>query len=124
MPREQSAMVTPGETLGRAGRASVTQENGRRLRKIEPLRGSLQPEWARCGKASCRCSRGELHGPYWSHRWREGGRQRRRYVRPADLEHVRASLAEWRRLHPPARSMRDVLAELRRLLRQLDALEV
>ena len=116
-------MVTPVETLGRVRRASVTTENGRSLPKTEPLRGSLQPEWKRCGRPGCRCASGALHGPYWSLRWREGGQQRRRYVRPADLERVRAGLAEWRRLHPPARSMRDALAELRRLLRQLDTLE-
>ena len=116
-------MITPVETLGRARRASVTAENGRSFPKIEPLGGSLHPELKRCGKAACRCTRGRLHGLYWSLRWREDGRQRRRYVRPADLERVRAGLAEWRRLHPPARSMRDALAELRRLLRQFDALE-
>jgi hypothetical protein len=94
--------------------------SGRKLPKITPLPGSLQPELKTCGKPACRCARGLLHGPYWSLRWRESGRQHRRYVRPADLEQVRASLAAWRRLHPPARSMRDQIADLRRLLRQLD----
>ena len=117
-------MIAPVETLRSARRPGAAAENGRSLPKIEPLRGSLQPERKTCGKAVCRCSRGELHGPYWSLRWREGARQHRRYVRPADLEHVRAGLAEWRRLHPPARSMRDVLAELRRLFRRHDALGV
>ena len=65
-----------------------------------------------------------LHGPYLYRRWREGGRLRRQYVRSTDAERVRAALAEWRRLHPPARSARDVLAELRRLFHQLDALGV
>jgi hypothetical protein len=51
-------------------------------------------------------------------RWREGGRQRRRYVRAQDAEDVRAALAAWRRLHPPARSTRDLLADLRRLSNQ------
>jgi hypothetical protein len=90
----------------------------RLLPKIAPLKGSLHVERKRCGKPTCRCMNGgERHGPYWSHRWREGGRQRRRYVKAADLEQVRAGLAEWRRLHPPARSMRDALANLRRLMR-------
>jgi hypothetical protein len=90
------------------------------LPKIGPLAGSLHAEMKTCGKARCRCARGELHGPYWSHRWRENGRQRRHYIRPSDLERARAGLAAWRRLHPPARSMRDELAELRRLCRQLE----
>jgi Family of unknown function (DUF6788) len=86
------------------------------------LVGSLQPEHKRCGKPTCRCAIGELHGPYWRRYWREGGRRRRAYVRAADLERVRAGLAEWRRLHPPARSARDVLMELRLLFRQLDTM--
>jgi len=53
-------------------------------------------------------------------RWSENGRLRRQYVRPADAERVRDGIAEWRRLHPPARSTRELLAELRRLLRALE----
>ena len=117
-------MVTPVETFGQAKGSSVTAEYSRSLRKIEPLRGSLQPELTRCGTPSCPCARGALHGPYWSLCWREGTRQRRHYVRPADLERVRAALAEWRRLHPPAYAMRQQLAELRRLLREFEQLGV
>jgi hypothetical protein len=41
----------------------------RRLAKGLPdveglLRGSLVEQGRRCGKTGCRCSRGELHGPY------------------------------------------------------------
>ena len=84
----------------------------------------LRPELVRCGKPSCRCARGDLHGPYLYRRWREGGRQRRRYVKPADVEQIRTALDEWRRVHPPAYAVRQQLAELRRLLRELDRLEV
>jgi hypothetical protein len=41
-------------------------------------------------------------------------------VKPADAERVRAGLAEWRRLHPPVRSARELLADLRRLLREIE----
>lgn len=37
-------------------------------------------ERVRCGKVSCKCSTGELHGPYWYAYWTEGGRTRSRYV--------------------------------------------
>jgi hypothetical protein len=43
-------------------------------------------------------------------------------VKTADAERVRDGIAEWRRLHPPARSARQALAELRRLFRGLEAL--
>jgi hypothetical protein len=44
----------------------------------------------RCGAGGCRCARGELHGPYHYRFWREGGRLRKVYVRPAELDEVRA----------------------------------
>jgi hypothetical protein len=53
---------------------------GDSLSKASGLPGSLQREWKRCGKTNCRCARVALHGPYWSRRWREAGRQRRAYV--------------------------------------------
>ena len=84
-------------------------KSGGSLPKIEALPGSLQREWKRCGKSACRCARGELHGPYWYLRWREGGHQRKRYVKPADLGHVEAALAQWRRLHPPVWQLRQLL---------------
>jgi hypothetical protein len=95
-------------------------KNARLVRKVTPLPGVLRAEWVRCGKPACRCVRGERHGPYLYRRWREDGRQRRRYVKPSAVARVQAALDAWRRLHPPARSTRDILAELRRLSRQLD----
>src|SRR5438105_839525 len=86
---------------------------------VEPLPGSLHAAWVRCGKAGCRCTRGALHGPYWRRQWRERGRTRRQYVKQTDLEQVRAALAAWRERHPPARALRQEVAELRRLMRQL-----
>ncbi len=47
----------------------------------------------RCGKANCRCMRGELHGPYWFLRWRFGTHQRRRYVKAEELDAVREVIA-------------------------------
>jgi len=73
----------------------------------------------RCGKAACRCTRGERHGPYHVLHWREGGRQRRRYVRPGELAAVRAVVA-CRRAERSA--MRAELAESASLLRALKTL--
>jgi hypothetical protein len=95
-------------------------EFGDPLPKSLPLRGALVADWKTCGKPSCRCARGERHGPYLSLRWREGGRQRRRYVRREDAEHVSAAVGAWRSLHPPAYRVRQELAALRRLLRDLE----
>ena len=37
-------------------------------------------EGVRCGKQGCKCSEGELHGPYWYAYWTEGGRTKSQYV--------------------------------------------
>jgi len=34
----------------------------------------------RCGNKECRCSRGELHGPYWYAYFRKDGKTRSKYV--------------------------------------------
>ena len=113
-------MRAPAETLRPNGRSSSDGIFGEPLPKIAPLPGVLLANGVRCGKPSCRCARGALHGPYLYRRWREGGRQRRQYVRPADVERVKLGLAAWRRLHPPAWRARRALAELRRLLSTLE----
>ena len=105
------------ETSRQTRRARPPDEKCRSSPKIDPLPGSLQPERRRCGKPACRCAVGELHGPYWRRYWRQDGVRRRQYVKAADAKRVREALAQWRRLHPPARSLRDELAALRRLCR-------
>ena len=57
---------------------------------------SVCPQWVRCGKPSCRCARGELHGPYFSLFWRAGGRLHKRYVRAADAASTRQTAARQR----------------------------
>jgi hypothetical protein len=90
-----------------------------KVRAAEALPGSLHAVYKRCGTAGCRCAQGALHGPYWRHQWREGGRTRRRYVRQADVAAVRASLAAWREVHPPLGALRQRLTAIRRLVRLL-----
>jgi hypothetical protein len=72
----------------------------------------------RCGKAGCRCAAGEGHGPYHFLHWREGGTQRRRYVRRDELPAVRAAV-ERRRAED--RDLRRALALARADLRGLRA---
>ena len=114
---------TKHEPLRSSDRGRSQSESCRSVRKIVPLPGGLYAERKRCSRTNCRCAMGgdALHGPYLYRRWLDGGRYRRQYVKPADAERVRAGLAEWKRLHPPARSTRDLLAELRRQLCELGA---
>jgi hypothetical protein len=56
----------------------------------ELLRGSLLSQQRRCGKAGCRCARGELHGPYvYLSLGREARSARLVYVPEAMSEAVR-----------------------------------
>jgi hypothetical protein len=55
---------------------------------------TLQEQWTRCGKPTCRCAAGSLHGPYVYLFWRDGGRQHKSYVRKADVAEVRSIVSE------------------------------
>ncbi len=117
-----SGQAMSKETLRHSRRAPSPRKKCRSFPKIRSLPGGIYAERKRCNRPSCRCSAGgeALHGPYLYRRWVEDGRLRRQYVKLEDAERVRAGLAEWRRLHPPVRSARELLAELRRLFRQIE----
>lgn len=80
--------------------------------------GTLARQWVRCGRPSCRCARGELHGPYWYHFTREGGRLRKRYVKPGDLADVRAGIEARRRRKAETTFSRAALREAWAYLRR------
>ena len=72
----------------------------------------------RCGSPSCRCAGGDLHES-WRLVWRgQDGRQRRRYVRKADLAAVREIVRRRADQARAARLERAVAtAELRAMMR-------
>jgi hypothetical protein len=87
------------------------------LPKILP--GVVCQQWVRWGRPNCRCARGELHGPYPYHFARQQGRLRKRYVKPAEVEEVRAAcqarqrqrreMAQWQQcLEQWAATLREV----------------
>jgi hypothetical protein len=49
----------------------------------------------RCGKSNCRCATGEPHRAFYRF-WTEDGRQRKAYVRRADLGARTKPCARWR----------------------------
>ncbi len=84
------------------------------------VRGSLVPMYKACNKGDCKCTRGELHGPFWYLSWSEAGRTRMYFVKAAGLLRVRAAATRYRRW----RQMRAQLVKLhRQILAALDALE-
>ena len=60
------------------------------------LPGSVHAQYVRCGKPTCRCARGELHGAYYYHFVRVGGRLKKRYLKAPEVEQARAACAAWR----------------------------
>lgn len=64
--------------------------------------GAACVQWVTCGKSSCRCMRGERHQAHYLF-WREGGRLRKRYIPPAELDAVRAACAARRARQAEAR---------------------
>jgi hypothetical protein len=79
-------MTNEKDTFLLRGARPVTTESAETLPKTLP--GVVCGQWRKCGKAGCRCARGDLHGPYFARFWRQGGRLRKTYVRKADVEDV------------------------------------
>jgi hypothetical protein len=86
---------------------------------------ALVVDHRRCGRSGCRCERGQLHGPYFYLRWREGSRQRRRYVKAAEVAAVQAALSRRRRARAVDRAAfaadLTLLRRLTELSREMDA---
>lgn len=93
-------------------------KTGKTLPKTLP--GAVCKQWVRCGKPNCRCTRGELHGPYWYRFWREDAKLRKSYVKPCDLDVVRAACEARRR---ERRELRAAMHEFRALLASLRRIE-
>ena len=85
---------------------------GSPLPELEPLPGSIVPQFICCGKPGCRCQTGNRHGPYHYRVWREAGRVRKVYVKITDVERVQEQI----------RLYEKYAAELKRLTRLCEAL--
>ena len=100
--------LTVGQLRGRRRRLAA------RVTGIEALlRGTLISQGRRCGKESCRCAHGELHGPYvYLSVTRPGRRPRMVYV-PRDLtETVTGRVAAGSRLDAVLAEIAAINAEL------------
>jgi hypothetical protein len=82
------------------------------------LPGSVHGQFVRCGKPACRCARGELHGPYFYHFERVGGRLVKRYLKAGEIEQTRAACAARRGEH---RARLALTREAWRLIRNVRA---
>jgi len=77
------------------------------------LRGSLVDQGRRCGKEGCRCTRGELHGPYtYLATGRARGRSRLLYVPAALVELVRRRVDQTAQVEAMLAEIAAINAEL------------
>jgi hypothetical protein len=83
-----------------------------------PKMGAVCVQWKRCGRAGCRCGRGELHGPYYCRFWRAHGRLRKQYVRLANAQPAQAAC---RARREQDREQREVARQARAEWRALKA---
>ncbi len=105
-------------------RASRLLAEARRLETLllgrgRLVRGSLIQRPKFCGKAGCKCTRGEAHpaGLYLSRL--ESGVARPRFVRAADRERVIREAEEYRAFRTALRRWRAIVKELNSLLEEL-----
>ena len=84
--------------------------------RVAACGGSLQAQRVKCGKANCRCMRGELHEGYYYLFLSSPAGLSKLYVRRRDVPAVRAVIAERLRRR---RAWRAELEEARAFLRRL-----
>ncbi len=89
--------------------------------KTSLLPGAVCEQWVKCGKPRCRCTRGQLHGPYYYRFWRENGKLRKEYVRLQDVKRVeracKARQAKEKRERREKEAAMALLRELKAYLR-------
>jgi hypothetical protein len=114
----KSKDVKPGKNASRGRALKKSAEMLPKILRLAGANGSLQAQRVRCGKANCRCARGELHEGYHYFFSRVGGQQFKIYVRRADVPAVRAVIqartvqrTRWRS------ELNEARAFLRRLMR-------
>jgi len=60
--------------------ALEAREGAQVLEERRVGRKTYRLQRVRCGKAGCKCAKGQGHGPYWYAFWTAGGRTRSQYI--------------------------------------------
>jgi uncharacterized coiled-coil DUF342 family protein len=86
--------------------------------KLNPLPGSLRKRHMRCGKRSCRCRTGALHGPYY---YFEPSRQhgKWRYVSRDRLVDVKKGISDWKKQQEIDEKLQTCAARLDAVLKAI-----
>ena len=91
----------------------------------QTLNGSIHATFVRCGKANCRCARGERHGPYYHRYQRVGDRILKEYIPLALVTDVRAACTRYQQQQSEIRSeskkFNSMLLSLKMKSKELDS---
>lgn len=79
-------------------------------------------QYRKCGKASCKCNTGALHGPYFYYFYREDGKLKKSYIRKADAAELWESYSQQRLIQKQRAADRREFTELGREVRRNDRL--
>lgn len=81
----------------------------------ETLRGSIIERYLTCGKANCKCSRGERHGPVWYWSLTLGpGKTTGAKLHADQVEHLRGWVENYRRVKEHLERITEINRELLR----------
>jgi hypothetical protein len=83
-----------------------------------PQKGSVHLQRRRCGRPTCRCTRGRPHPAHYLFWW-EGGKLKKRYLRASEVEPTGAACRERLRREAEAREAREAVRRARREWRAL-----
>nr|WP_301002472.1 DUF6788 family protein [Capsulimonas corticalis] len=74
-------------------------------------------QYTRCGKTTCRCREGSLHGPYYYRVWREGDVVRKDYVRRDRLAEMQAGCDAYKALMDHLKQSRQKRVQIEKSIR-------
>lgn len=110
-------------------RRTLRNLEGRRqecLRKLLVLRdlfaASLSIVYRTCGKPSCACARGKLHGPYYFLSIQSAGRNDRYHVSQDEGERMQPAIDRYRAFIRCLRRLRSLDRQIETLVRRLQTL--
>jgi uncharacterized coiled-coil DUF342 family protein len=86
--------------------------------QLKPLPGSLRRRMIKCGKKSCRCRKGQLHGPY-CYFAPSKCRGKWQYIPAEDLKIVELGVADWKKQQKIDTEIKDVSARLKEIRREV-----
>jgi len=103
-----------------AVRFKIEMEMIRELSRKNMLKGSVVKKYKACGKGGCKCTKGELHGPFYYLTYKEEGKTKMIFLRQ-DIWDISLKLNENYRTW---RSKRAQISKINReILRLLDIME-